>query len=846
MYLYIISLILNGVFKTGHASIVQSLIRKGADVNAPDREGQTPLHIAALNSHTKTVKYLIRKGANANARDGEGALPLHLAAWMGYGDTLKVFIEDAKQDPNLTDAEGLTPLLLAAQQSQTDACVVLLKAGAKPDATDLNGTTILHRAAENNKAELINAVAQNIAADAVKKLVQTANIHGMTPLHIAVNNNYDEVVKVLIQHGADPNAVDEAANTPLHRAASSGLNKIVDMLMSAGASATKSDGHGTTAVHLAALNGHNTVLATLARHGADLAAPNELGQTPLICACIGGYSECVRVLLMFSSPEVILARDAQGNTALHAAAEAGHDDIVRSLIQNPNAEFDINAQSAEGFTPIMLALKEKHLDTCRVIMAFGGLLVLDKESRRLLRHIPADKLEQISAESIAQSQSSAAGAKDGAQSRRASSAVAKRRRNTDKSGGMPPSAISSDKLTPVLPRSESTNGGSPNRRGSSKRTGDRRNTVTEETIITGSTSSSDTASPTESRVSISGSSSSDITKQDKFREAVKLFETKPEKAVNMFVDAGYVQDNCSAVASFLFDQPDLNKAALGDFLSLPNEFAQATLDAFIEHLDFKSLDFDIALRRFLLTFRLPGEAQKIDRLMQKFANRYFSQNPSTDVFLEEDSVYVLAFSTIMLNTDAHNPSIKQQNKMTKQQFINNNRGLNKGENFPEAFLSELYDRIVFNEITMEADDGSFANAEAKGWLEKQGIGRIKTWKRKWFVLTENCLFYFNLQTDKEPAGIIPLENVSCSLADSKKSNCLLELRTGTPGVPIKATSRKPDGGLVAEHEEAYIFQAATENDAKRWVDAIQKNIYRSPFHQLMATKKQQGAKTHDS
>jgi hypothetical protein len=59
--------------------------------------------------------------------------------------------------------------------------------------------------------------------------------------------------------------------------------------------------------------------------------------------------------------------------------------------------------------------------------------------------------------------------------------------------------------------------------------------------------------------------------------------------------------------------------------------------------------------------RLPGEAQKIDRLMEKFAERFCSCNPGS--FKSADVAYVLAFSVIMLNTDAHNPGVK--NKMTK-------------------------------------------------------------------------------------------------------------------------------------------------------------------------------------
>ena len=69
-----------------------------------------------------------------------------------------------------------------------------------------------------------------------------------------------------------------------------------------------------------------------------------------------------------------------------------------------------------------------------------------------------------------------------------------------------------------------------------------------------------------------------------------------------------------------------------------------------------------AARTFLNGFRLPGEAQKIDRLMEKFAERYVSCNP--EAFKSADVAYVLAYSVIMLNTDAHNPQVKV--KMSQQ------------------------------------------------------------------------------------------------------------------------------------------------------------------------------------
>lgn len=64
---------------------------------------------------------------------------------------------------------------------------------------------------------------------------------------------------------------------------------------------------------------------------------------------------------------------------------------------------------------------------------------------------------------------------------------------------------------------------------------------------------------------------------------------------------------------------------------------------------------------FLDGFRLPGEAQKIDRLVEKFAERYVNCN--SENFRSADVAYVLAYSVVMLNTDAHNPQVK--NKMSK-------------------------------------------------------------------------------------------------------------------------------------------------------------------------------------
>uniref|UniRef100_H2YAK5 SEC7 domain-containing protein n=1 Tax=Ciona savignyi TaxID=51511 RepID=H2YAK5_CIOSA len=93
------------------------------------------------------------------------------------------------------------------------------------------------------------------------------------------------------------------------------------------------------------------------------------------------------------------------------------------------------------------------------------------------------------------------------------------------------------------------------------------------------------------------------------------------------------------------------------------------------------MDFVSALRRFLEGFRLPGEAQKIDRLMEKFASRYCDCNPHGTIFASADAAYVLAYSIIMLTTDLHSTQVKR--KMTKEDYIRMNRGINDSKDLPK-------------------------------------------------------------------------------------------------------------------------------------------------------------------
>jgi brefeldin A-inhibited guanine nucleotide-exchange protein len=88
--------------------------------------------------------------------------------------------------------------------------------------------------------------------------------------------------------------------------------------------------------------------------------------------------------------------------------------------------------------------------------------------------------------------------------------------------------------------------------------------------------------------------------------------------------------------------------------------------------------------------------------MEKFAERFTNQNPS--IFPTADVAFILAFSIIMLNTDLHNPSIKEDRRMTKEGFVRNNRGICDGQDLPEEMLITIFDRIKKYPISLKEDD----------------------------------------------------------------------------------------------------------------------------------------------
>ncbi|XP_012609823.1 cytohesin-2 isoform X2 [Microcebus murinus] len=319
----------------------------------------------------------------------------------------------------------------------------------------------------------------------------------------------------------------------------------------------------------------------------------------------------------------------------------------------------------------------------------------------------------------------------------------------------------------------------------------------------------------------------------------KKFNMDPKKGIQFLVENELLQNTPEEIARFLYKGEGLNKTAIGDYLGEREELNLAVLHAFVDLHEFTDLNLVQALRQFLWSFRLPGEAQKIDRMMEAFAQRYCLCNPG--VFQSTDTCYVLSFAVIMLNTSLHNPNVRD--KPGLERFVAMNRGINEGGDLPEELLRNLYDSIRNEPFKIPEDDGNdlthtFFNPDREGWLLKLGGGRVKTWKRRWFILTDNCLYYFEYTTDKEPRGIIPLENLSIrEVDDPRKPNCFELYIPNNKGQLIKACKTEADGRVVEGNHMVYRISAPTQEEKDEWIKSIQAAVSVDPFYEMLAARK---------
>lgn len=297
----------------GLASLLDA---NAALVDERDFSGQTLAMLAIGSRAIRCLELLIDRGADLALADVDGWTCLHHAAAHGAQPTSVVISRGPSSLLEARDADGWTPLMMAAQTRQLEAIDILARAGADLNATDEDGRSASFYAALNGKADSIRVLAR-LGADldvkdsrglglldvsssggrieCVQALLDAGVAASPTSLSRAIRGGNFEAVKILVEAGVDLNAFGQAPDDgpPALWAASCGHARILRFLACRGANVNLAAAKGLTAAMGAASGGYAECLIALREHGADFGARDHRGKTAEDFAKIAGEAACV-------------------------------------------------------------------------------------------------------------------------------------------------------------------------------------------------------------------------------------------------------------------------------------------------------------------------------------------------------------------------------------------------------------------------------------------------------------------------------------------------------------------------------------------------------------------------
>ena len=387
----------------GDKYTVQLLVDNGAEVNAQDNDGRTPLHNAAMCGAVEIAEFLILKGADVDAKGPVGATPLHWAARgrMRIRPTLQIdkvveLLVANGTNIHARDDEGRTPLHSAVLSGNKIIAEFLMTKGADLGAETTSGLTMLHVAAMGGNSELVEFFASK-GAD-----INATDDRGSTPLHLAVEKRRTSVIEKLIKLQANMELRNNEGDTPLMIAARKeykgySRNKMTDLLIAGGAKADAAVESllktGLMPLHEAAKAGDFDKVQSLISAGANVDAKDRRGRRPLHDAAGGGHLETVKVLI--ANGAQVDATYEYGFTPLLIAANEGHKDVVELLLKNGA---DINAKDGNGDTALSKAVLFGHRDVVGFLLIKGA----DVTAGSLGRHVSLDDVANKDFEELAQ------------------------------------------------------------------------------------------------------------------------------------------------------------------------------------------------------------------------------------------------------------------------------------------------------------------------------------------------------------------------------------------------------------------------------------------------------------
>lgn len=328
----------------GDVESLKKLLDAGADVNAADDTGCTPLHLAASYSHVEAVQLLIERGADVNAFSEHDATPLYCALRVD------------------SETRDTTEHLVRRVRDGRVVARMLLEHGANPNAEPLPGCdTLLYRAVCERDMEDIKLLLE-FGADVNPGYGLCDN--GAALLHAALPRGYignsadtdprvdtfpeeEAVCEILLQHGINPDIKDNEGYTPLSECIDLNLYQMTAFLLKHGASPNAADADGRSPLHAAAVLCRAETAALLLVHGADINVRDNTGGTPLHAA-VAACKTAPATLLLERGADVDAA-DHKGRTPLHLSVFRGTWPVTKFLLHHGANPY---AGDEQGRTPL--------------------------------------------------------------------------------------------------------------------------------------------------------------------------------------------------------------------------------------------------------------------------------------------------------------------------------------------------------------------------------------------------------------------------------------------------------------------------------------------------------------
>jgi ankyrin repeat protein len=360
----------------GHLEVARFLVEKGAAVSAPDKEGNTPFHIAAFNGHHPVLKFFLECGIDVDIRNGYGQTSLYAASSTGKLDVIR-FLIDQGANIHVVDIFDWNPLHIASLNGYLDVVQLMINTGTSVDVRDGYQTTPFALASSGGKVEVGRFLIHQ-GAD-----LNVQDNQGRAPLHLAAQHGHLDMARLLLDLGVDPNIKRNDLSSPLHLASANGHLKIAELLVQRGASVDVSNDKQETPLYQAVTNGNAAIARLLIDHEATHTADCNRW-TRLHAASRHAYFGVVKPLLWSADTDVLNQAE---RSAAELAWENGQAEVAKFISEykaNPNTRNELQSTTLntveggagddgkdEGEVSLHAAAEEGNIDTLKSLLERG-------------------------------------------------------------------------------------------------------------------------------------------------------------------------------------------------------------------------------------------------------------------------------------------------------------------------------------------------------------------------------------------------------------------------------------------------------------------------------------------